>query len=122
MALLINETGDDAVQMTDGAIHVTGVIAQATTVNEQTVTLTSANTEYSLAFPANTKRFSFNNKGGNDTRYAFATGKVAGSVEAFGVLPGGMTEFEDGLNLSTTLTVYFASASAGDKVYVRWWT
>ncbi len=86
-----------------------------TTINEYNTTCTVADTEYSQALPAATKKIQFINRASYDLRYAFTTGKVAGPTAPYFTLKAGQTYFEIDLDL-TSKTIYFASSHAGDVV------
>ena len=93
----------------------------ATTITEYSITCTVANTEYSQALPANTRRISFQGRSYASIRFAFAPGKVATSVEPFGTLAAGQPFNESELDLSSK-TLYVASSTAGDVVEMKCWT
>lgn len=94
----------------------------ATTVTLYNVTMTLANTEYSQALPANTKILEFREQStGFVTRYAFETGKVAGSVSPFRTLGAGEVKTLDGLNL-TSKTLYVACSTAGKIMEIECWS
>lgn len=84
---------------------------KAKTVIVYNVTMTLANTEYSQALPANTRKLSFQCRTGYDIRFAFTTGKVAGSVSPFATIKSGGAYDEKDLNL-TGETLYLASSQA----------
>lgn len=93
----------------------------ATTPTLYAVTLTNANTEYSQALPANCKRFAFQCRTAADVRYAFATGKVAGSTDPYGTLSAG-DSYDSGSVCATGVTLYLASGTAGVVVELEVWT
>jgi len=84
------------------------------------VTMANANTEYSQALPATTRRFSIKNRNGTAFRVAFATGKVATPTEPYLTIPANSEYYED--DLRADLTLYFACASAGKTVEIIAWT
>ena len=87
-------------------------------------TLTSANTEYSQALPAGTKKFSFQCRTAYDVRFAMVTGKVAGSVAPYLTMKASAAyESPDSLSSPTDvpITLYFASAQAGVVVEIEVW-
>ena len=108
------------VQLTDGTNDINPTVP-ATTINEYNITLTLANTEYSQALPANTKKFIFQARTDVDIRYAFTTGKVATPTAPYFTLKAGMIYSEDNLNL-TSKTIYWASTTAGAIVELIGWT
>lgn len=88
------------------------------------VTLTSANTEYSQVLPADCRRWSMQCRTAYDVRFAFVTGKVAGSTAPFLTMKSG-GNFDDqplpGESVGTQ-TVYLASAQAGVVVEILCWS
>jgi len=85
------------------------------------VTLTNANTEYSQALPANTRKVAFRCRTANAIRYAWATGKVATPTAPYATLASGAEWAADGIKL-TGKTLYFASPSAGVVVELEVWS
>lgn len=53
------------------------------------LSMPTANTEYSITIPAECVYFSIQARGSNNIRFAFETGKVAGSVEPYATLKSG---------------------------------
>lgn len=100
----------------------------AITPDISVLTLTNANTEYSVDVPADARWISFQNRQNNDIRFAFATGKVAGSTDPYATLKSKTTftfdrAFSDvagwnGVAGNGTLRIYFAGTVAGDRVEV----
>jgi hypothetical protein len=101
-------------------------MAASTTCTHDSITLTVANTEYSKAIPANCKKLTFRCVDstkinvGSDIRYAWDTGKVAGSTLPFMLLDGGSVYSESNL-LLTSKTLYVAGVTAGDIVPLEMW-
>jgi hypothetical protein len=89
-----------------------------TTATKYAVALTNADTEYSQALPANTKKFRIHLRDFATFRLAYETGKVAGSVDPYETIPAGSEKYEDGI-LVTSLTVYLASPVAGKTAEVE---
>ncbi len=88
------------------------------------VTMTTANTEYSQALPAGTKKVIFSVQGGlnaNQFRYAYVTGKVATPVAPYKVYN---QDIEVGIDniLLTGATLYFASTLAGAIMQIECWS
>jgi hypothetical protein len=86
----------------------------------QNVTLTNANTEYSVALPAGSKSYSVQCRTAYDVRFSDVIGKVAAPADPFVTIKSGSsynspphTDLNDAL-----LTLYFASAQAGVVVEV----
>lgn len=82
------------------------------------LTLTSANTEYSIAFPAWTKKITLQCRTAYDVRVSHETGKVAGSTSPFWTIKSGGGYYEI-VNFKGTL--YFASSQAGVVVEAFCW-
>lgn len=96
-------------------------LLKADTPTLYNVTITNADTEYSQALPANTKRFAVHLRDYTAFRAAFVTGKVAGPAAPFLTVVAGAELYEDKLDV-TGLTLYIA-APAGTKVAeIEVWT
>lgn len=97
------------------------VIHPGTPIN---LTLTSADTEYSTSLPAGCAHFSFQCRTAFDVRFAFVTGKVAGSTAPYLTLKSGNAfSSPEKLSLKPGFeTIYFASSQAGVVVEVVPWT
>lgn len=94
----------------------------ATTPVIYNVTMTLANTEYSQALPANTKKIKFRCQNvGYDLRIAYEMGRVATPTAPWSLLAAGEVEVEDGLNL-TSKTIYFACSTAAMVFEITCWT
>jgi hypothetical protein len=102
-------------------VDLAGGEGAATTPTEYEIDMTSADTEYSQALPANTKKFSIQSIDSIETRISFATGKVATPTMPYEVLYAGQTYRDDVVYLSSK-TIYAACSSAGKKMFVRAWT
>jgi len=88
----------------------------------QTVTLTNANTEYSVDLPIGTRRFSMQPRQRVDVRFAFQSGKVAGPTEPYATMKAGAPYTEWDLHSPTfTIPIYFASSTAGTVVEIISW-
>ena len=97
----------------NGYVNVNSSVSK--TINEYTITLTSADTEYSQTIPSNTKQLTFQCRDYNAIRFAFTSGKVAGPKEPYFTLESGQTFTLSHLDL-TSKTIYFASSTAGAVV------
>lgn len=115
---LVTASGDEVTDDTDDAIRVKPVDATASYVYN--TTMTSANTEYSQALPANTKKFTVKLRDGTSFRLAFVTGKVATPTEPYLTINDGFGYSEDNVNL-TSITLYFASAVAAKTAEIVAW-
>ncbi len=93
----------------------------ATTSNTYNETMTLADTQYSQALPAGTKKFIVKTRDGTAFRIAFVTGKVAAPTEPYTTIDANVAWNEDGLNL-TGITMYFACGSAGKIVELQCWS
>ena len=109
----VNPSGSLTVENTNTNLPV------GTTPTVYNITTTNANTEYSQALPVGTKKLQIQNRGFNDTRYAYAAGKVATPTAPYLTLKSGDAYFEDNLAL-TGVTLYVAS-TAGSVVEVLAW-
>jgi hypothetical protein len=85
------------------------------------VTLTNANTQYSVTIPGGTKHFSVQCRTAFDVRFAFVTGKVNGPTAPYATIKSGgaYTAPEKLGYLGGEL--YLASAEAGVAVEVVCW-
>lgn len=97
------------------------LVRQSTTVTVYNVTMTSADTEYSQALPAGTKKFTWQCRTAFDVRFAYVTGKVATPTAPYVTLKSGTSYWEDNANL-TSKTLYIACADAGKIVELICWT
>lgn len=88
----------------------------------QNLTLTDADTEYSVTVPDGTNYYTFQCRTSVVIRYAFETGKVATPTEPYMTLKADYTynSFED--STSGDEVLYFASGSAGVVVEIEFWT
>lgn len=94
--------------------------AEPTSVATYNVTLTSADTEYSQALPSDCRAFSFRCRTSYDVRFAYVTGKVAGSVSPYQTLKANGEYYKDSIH-PTSLTLYLASSEAGVVVEIEAW-
>jgi hypothetical protein len=84
------------------------------------VTLTDADTEYSLVIPNATKSFTLHCRTSFAVRFAFVTGKVAGPTEPYGTVKP-LQAWVSPEKGSWSGTMYFASAQAAVVVEVLCW-
>ena len=84
------------------------------------VTMTDANTEYSQALSANTKKFSIHLRDFTAFRFAYASGKVAAPTAPYLTVPAGGEKSEE-LIQPASLTLYFASSDAGKIAEIEEW-
>lgn len=101
----------------DGSINANVSINPLTTPVIVNPIATLANTEYSYAFPSNTKRIVIRARGNAKLQLAFAAGQ-SGTLY-YTVAPGSSYE-EIGLNVAS-LTVYFTSNKAGEVIEILSW-
>lgn len=92
-----------------------------TAENGATVTLVNANTEYSVALPATCQFLEFQARTAVAVRWAFVTGKVAGSVEVYRTLKASNYYYSPDITLAGA-TLYLASSVAGTVVEVLPWS
>ena len=91
---------------------------KATTPVVYNVTMTSANTEYSRALPANTKKFLIRCREEYAIKACFASGA---SGTTYITVPSGMSYWED-LIQPATLTLYFQCATAAQVAEIVAWS
>ena len=86
-------------------------------------TLTSANTEYSYKLPPGTKKFTIQARTSDTFRFAYETGKVAGSTSPYMTVKADATYWEDNLDITSneSNTIYMATATAGLVVEILVW-
>jgi hypothetical protein len=112
----VTNAGTFAVQATDASLPTTPAIYN--------VELTTADTEYSQALPAGTKKFSVSVQSGDGTgtfRFAFATGKVATPTAPYGIRKDDAEYYEDGVNL-TGATLYLAHSAGSVTAQIIAWS
>ena len=96
--------------------------SQTATPTVYGITITGSNTEYSLAFPVNTRGFEFQAEEEALLRFQFVTGKVATPTAPYFTLKAGDYYFSPVINQSVPSTLYVASPTAGTHVQVLIWT
>lgn len=96
------------------------LILPATTPVPYNVVMTSADTEYSQALPANTKKFLIHTRDGTVFRLAYVTGKVATPTAPYFTVPINKSYGEDFIKTSGTL--YFGCGSAGKVIEIIAWS
>lgn len=96
-------------------------LPHATTPVIYNVTMPNADTEYSQALPSNVKKFLIHTRDESEFRLAFVTGKVATPTAPYFTIPASKAYYEDHIN-PASLTLYFASASAGKVVEIIAWS
>ena len=86
------------------------------------VTLTTLNTEYSQAMPANCRRIEFQCRTENTMRFAFVTGKVATPTAPYMTLKAG-DYYDSGIinQGASPSTLYLASPTSGVAAEVLCW-
>ena len=92
----------------------------ATTPVIYNVTMTSADTEYNQALPANVKKFLIHTRDGTAFRVAFITGKVATPTAPYFTVLTNDAYYEDDIKASVTL--YFGCASAAKIAEIIAWS
>ena len=114
----VNPATEDTLTSVKTAVE--ALTPQATTPVIYNVTMTNADTEYSQALPANTKRFTIQARDGTSFRLAFETGKVAIPTEPYLSIGANSAYYEDGIKAMPTL--YFGCASAGKVAEIVAWS
>lgn len=92
------------------------VVEYATTPTLYNLTLALANTEYSQALPAGTKKFTCKARGGQ-IKLCFTSGQ---SGTTYILLNDGQAYYED--NLKANITIYAQSPTAGTILEIVAWT
>ena len=112
----------EAVVLGAGTANVGKVDVPTATPTVYNVTLTSADTEYSQAMPANCRRIEFQCRTENTMRFAFVTGKVATPTAPYMTLKAG-DYYESGMiyQAAAPSTLYLASPTAGVIAEVIAW-
>lgn len=93
---------------------------EQTTPTFYNLTLTSADTEYVQALPANTRALQFQCRTAYDIRYAFETGKVATPTSPYSTLKNPSVWYKE--NILTSGSLYLASSEAGVIVEIETWS
>ena len=94
------------------------VIPKSTTVTVYNVTMTDANTEYSQALPANTKKFLIKCRGSYAINVCFT---ASGSGTLYVTVPSGTTYSED-LIQPAALMLYFQCGTAAQVAEIVAWS
>ncbi len=93
----------------------------ATSMTLYTVTMTTADTEYSQALPAGCKRFRLSMRGADAAyRLAYTTGKVAAPTEPYYAAAVGEVIDVDGI--AAALTLYLACGTGGKVIQIEAWS
>lgn len=103
------------------AVDATVTIEVANTPTKYAVAMTLADTEYSQALPANTKKFRIHMRNFSAFRLAYEAGKVATPTDPYETVPAGAEKYENNLNMAA-LTLYFASSNAAMTAEVEAWS
>jgi hypothetical protein len=80
------------------------------------------NTQYSQVLPVATRNFSIQPRQNRSVRFAFVTGKVAGSVEPYATMKNGAPYTSPPLNLAGALTIYVAAGIPNTDVEIIAWS
>ena len=87
-----------------------------------TKTMTTADKEYEIALPPNTKKFTMHmRETDKEFRLSFEKGRVAGSKEPYFTVPTGTPYSEDDIELEKKFKIYVACATAGKTVELIAW-
>lgn len=95
----------------------TAILYRATAPAIYNVTMTSADTEYSQAMPANCKKFCIKCRGEYDIKLAFTENE---SGTTYITIPSGQCYWDD-LIRDASLTLYFQCATAGQVAEITAW-
>lgn len=105
-----------------GTANIGKVDPNTATPTPYNVTCTVADTEYSQALPGNCRGFEFQARTEATLRFAFVTGKVAGSVAPYLTLKAGDYYYSPSLNQGASpSTLFVACSTAGVVVEVLCW-
>lgn len=99
------------------ATIIAAMLNRAATPDVHNVTMTSADTEYSQALSANTKKFMIKCRGNYDIKLAFASGE---SGTAYINIPSGGNYWDDMIQ-PTSITLYFQCATAAQVAEIVEW-
>lgn len=117
--IAIKDSDGDELQINpDGSINVNATGSGASSPAIGNIVMTMANTEYSYAFPANTKRFIMRVRGTGKLQFSFVAGQTATNYMT--LFPGSVHE-EAEINISST-TVYFQNSKANEVVEILSWS
>jgi hypothetical protein len=120
-------------QLVDGSIPITTTVegpktsldvsivntAVAGVPSISNVPMTLADTEYSFAIPSGTKKLTFRTRTSGALKFCFTLGNSA--ITFLSVSPGSSYTL-DGLNTSTSLTLYFQSPKALETLEILRWS
>jgi len=100
-----------------GTLDLSGLTVTTPVIVNQSIV--SANTEYSYALPANTKRFKIQNRNEGLVKLSYNTGESG--TKYWSIFPG---QQYDGENISDTasLTIYYQSPKASQTLEVISWS
>lgn len=82
------------------------------------VSMPSANTEYSYAFPTGTSKFTIRNRNNGLLQFAFTSGQTN---TVFFTLPSGVPYCEDGISAGS-VTIYFESPKPSQTLEIISWS
>jgi len=83
------------------------------------VPISLANTEVSFSFPLGTKRFNLKARGGATLKLAYSVGM---SGTDFLTIPAGCNYFEESIDPTAAITVYFQTTSANSLLELVYWS
>lgn len=88
----------------------------------QKITIPTKQVETSFVFPAATKSFMIRDRGNSRMRYSYQSGQVTNDAAGLFLDFGPYAIYkEDFLSVSTTLTLYFASAKDARTIEILYW-
>ncbi len=105
----------DVVDAIDALAAIVQARATAPTIYNKTMTL--ADTEYSQALPANTKKFTVKCRGEYDVKLCFTE---SGSGTTYITIPSQQSYWEDGI-VDASITLYFQCATAAQVLEIVAW-
>lgn len=120
-SILAKQPSDPATKASVDAVTAK-INGAATTIGQYNIPMAVVDTEYTQALPSNCKEIEFWSRSGEEIRFAFTTGKVAGLTSPYFTLRRGATYQSYGsLNLSGVV-LYVATDTAGDVVEMMTWS
>jgi len=87
-----------------------------------TIVVPLKNVEHSQVLPIGTKQISVQLRKSKESRIAFVTGKVAGSIEPFATIKAGAAYNAEALDLAAPVTLYIATKDDVQVVEIAAWS
>lgn len=119
--LVINDGSVD-LSISDGIFLLKGLFPTPfliTTPFNATLSMATAGTEYSYAFPATVKQYQVKSRGSSKLRYAFIVGETSTNYTE---VKAGAALLETGIRRATTLTLYLRATQNSEIAEITYWT